>query len=152
MDWEELYPNFLLQSMATNDSDHYPLHLGLKDNHSGVRHFHFEVFWPQLQGFYEVVTLVWNSVPAVTCPFYTLDAKIKAIIKGPQSWSDKNVGHVSSKIALAREILHRLKIANDRCALSPGELCDEDINTSDTIIPSIEILDSITRSRAQQLR
>jgi hypothetical protein len=28
---------------------------------------------------------------------------------------------------------------------------DEDINTSDTIIPSIEILGPITRSRAQQL-
>jgi hypothetical protein len=29
--------------------------------------------------------------------------------------------------------------------------CDEDINTSATIIPSIEILGPITRSRAQQL-
>jgi hypothetical protein len=29
--------------------------------------------------------------------------------------------------------------------------CDEDINTSATIIPSIEILGTITRSRAQQL-
>jgi hypothetical protein len=28
---------------------------------------------------------------------------------------------------------------------------DEDINTSATIIPSVEILDPITRSRAQQL-
>jgi hypothetical protein len=30
-------------------------------------------------------------------------------------------------------------------------LCDEDINTLDTIIPSIEILGPITRLRAQQL-
>jgi hypothetical protein len=31
------------------------------------------------------------------------------------------------------------------------QLLDEDINTSATIIPFIEILGSITRSRAQQL-
>jgi hypothetical protein len=42
------------------------------------------------------------------------------------------------------------------CSESQGPLqlsayCDEDINTSATIIPSIEIVGPITRSRAQQL-
>jgi hypothetical protein len=122
MDWEELYLNCMLQSLATNDSDHCPLYLGLKDNHSGVRHFHFEAFWPQLQGYQEVVALAWNSVLATSCPFFTLDAKIKAITKGLQSWSDKNVGNISSHLALAREILHQLEIANDSRALSPSEV------------------------------
>jgi exonuclease III len=34
-DWEEKFPNYLLQSSASEDSDHCPLLLGLKDNHTG---------------------------------------------------------------------------------------------------------------------
>jgi hypothetical protein len=42
---------------------------------------------------------------------------------------------------------------NHSCITTPFHvaLFDEDINTSATIIPSIEILSPITRSRAQQL-
>jgi chromosome segregation ATPase len=58
---------------------------------------------------------------AVACPFATLDVKIKSITKGLQSWSDKNVGHINFQLALAREILHRLEIANDKRNLSERE-------------------------------
>jgi exonuclease III len=37
VDWEEAFPNCLLQSMATNDSDHCPMLLGVQDNKSGRR-------------------------------------------------------------------------------------------------------------------
>jgi exonuclease III len=122
VDWEDIFPCCLLQSMASDDSDHCPLLLGLKDIKTGWRRFHFESFWPQLEGFQEVVATAWNSVPFVSCPFLTLDAKFKAVTKALQSWSDKNVGHVNSQLALAREILHQLEIANDRRALSPQEI------------------------------
>jgi hypothetical protein len=103
--------------MTSNDSDHCPLLLGLKDNLSGTQCFHFEAFWPKLEGFQDVVSLDWNSVSAVACPFATLDAKIKSITKGLQSWSGKNVGHINFQLTLAQEILHRLEIANDKCNL-----------------------------------
>jgi hypothetical protein len=121
VEWEELFLDCLLQSMASNDSDHCPLLLGLKDNLTGTRRFHFETFWPKLEGFQDVVSLGWNSVPVVACPFATLDAKIKSITKGLQSWSDKNVGHINFQLALAREILHRLEIANGKRNLSEKE-------------------------------
>jgi hypothetical protein len=41
--------------------------------------------------------------------------------KGLQAWSDKRVGHVESQLELAREILHRLEIAQDGRPLSPAE-------------------------------
>lgn len=44
VDWEELYPNCLLQSRATEDSDHCPLILGLNDIKANRRRFHFESF------------------------------------------------------------------------------------------------------------
>lgn len=60
MEWEELFPDCLLQSMASNDSDHCPLLLGLKDNLPGTRRFHFEAFWLKLEGFQDAVSLGWN--------------------------------------------------------------------------------------------
>jgi hypothetical protein len=63
----------LLQSAASEDSDHCPLLLGLKDNMTGKRRFYFEVFWPKLDGFLEAVEGAWNSVQAKACPFRTLD-------------------------------------------------------------------------------
>jgi hypothetical protein len=68
------------------------------------------------------VALGWNSVPAGPCPFDAIDAKIKAITRGLQSWSDKIVGHVNTQLALAREVLHQLEIANDGRVLSSEEV------------------------------
>jgi hypothetical protein len=81
MELEDLFLDCLLQSLATNDSDQCPLLLGLKDNYSGTRHFHFETFWPKLEGFQKAVASSWNLVPAASCPFPTLDMKIKAITR-----------------------------------------------------------------------
>jgi hypothetical protein len=62
IDWEEMYPNVLLQSAATFDLGHCPLILGLKDNKVGKRQFHFEAFWPKLEGFREAVEQKWQSI------------------------------------------------------------------------------------------
>jgi len=59
VDWEDLFPNCLLQSMASEDSDHCPLLLGLQDNKSGRRRFHFEAFWPKLEGFQGTIADAW---------------------------------------------------------------------------------------------
>ena len=64
----------------------------------------------------------WASVPTGPCPFLTLASKFRAVTRGLQSWSSKKVGHINSQLALAREILHMLEIAQDSRSLSPGEL------------------------------
>jgi hypothetical protein len=121
-DWEDLFPNVLLQSSASEVSDHCPLLLGLRDNRSGKQKFHIEYFWPKLDGFQEAVQDAWNSIPALECPFQALDMKFKATAKGLQSWSDSRVGHVNSQLALAHEVLHRLEIAQDARSLSLSEI------------------------------
>jgi len=122
VDWEEKFPNCLLQSMASDDSDHCPLLLGLKDSKRGRPRFHFESFWTKLDGFQEAVSSTWTFFPADPCPFLTLNRKFRAVSKGLQSWSDKAVGQVSFQLALAREILHQFEIAQDNRQLSPAEL------------------------------
>lgn len=121
VDWEENFPG-LLQSTATDDSDHCPLILGLKDTHQGKRRFHFESFWPKFEGFHEAVQQAWQSVPNNPCPLETLALKFRAAARGLQSWSDKKVGHFNSQLSLAKEIVHQLEIAQDCRPLSQSEL------------------------------
>jgi len=121
MDWENEFPNCLLQSTASMDSDHCPLILGLGDLLPGKGRFHFEAFWPQLDGFQEVVADSWNSVEARYCPLETLSMKFKALTKALQSWSQKKIGHIKTQLALAKEITHQLEIAQDSRPLSDSE-------------------------------
>jgi len=120
-DWEQIFPNCLLQSCASEGSDHCPL-LGLNDVHPGKARFHFESFWTSLDGFQDDVAEAWASEPASHFPFDTLARKFRATVRKLQSWSQKKVGHVNTQLALAREVLHQLEIAQDSRGLSRLEL------------------------------
>jgi hypothetical protein len=122
LDWENLYPNVLLQSVASEDSNHCPLLLGLNDIKPGKKRFHFEAFWPKIEGFLGAVEQAWTAVQPQHCPLLTLDLKLKATTKGLQAWSDKNVGHVESQLSLAQEVLHQLEIAQDMRSLNRQEM------------------------------
>ena len=74
-----------------------------------------------MEGFQDVVLEAWNSVQPVSCPFITLDRKLKVTAMRLRSWSDKQVGHIVSQLCLAKELLHKLEIAQDHRALSPAE-------------------------------
>jgi hypothetical protein len=74
-----------------------------------------------LEGFQDVVLEAWNSVQPASCPFITLDRKLKVTAKSLRSWSDKQVGHIVSQLYLAKELLHKLEIAQDHMTLSPAE-------------------------------
>jgi hypothetical protein len=122
VEWEQTFPNCLLQSAASQDSDHCSLILGLNDINKGKRRFHFEAFWSRLDGFQEVVASAWASVPAGPYPLLALSAKLKATARGLQSWSDKKVGHITSRLELAKELLHQMDIAQDSRDLSAEEV------------------------------
>jgi hypothetical protein len=121
-DWEALFPNHLLQSAASEDSDHCPLILWLNSKCSGKGRFRFESFWPKLEGFQVTVQEAWTSVRERNCHFLTFELKLKATAKALQGWSAKKVGHVASQLALAREVLHQLEVAQGFQLLSPMEV------------------------------
>jgi hypothetical protein len=118
IDWEELFPSAMLQSAASEDSDHCPLLLGLKDSKGVKRRFLFESFWTKIEGFHEVVHNAWSSVPVGQCPFSTFDLKLKGTAKALQGWSSKKVGHIETQLHLARDLIHQLEIAQDGRILS----------------------------------
>lgn len=57
-DWDSIFSDSILQSLASVVSDHYPLILGLKVCTSGKRRFHFESFWTKVPGFSDAVRLI----------------------------------------------------------------------------------------------
>ena len=61
INWEELYPDCILQSHGSEISGHCPLVLGLRDGVRGKRRFHLESFWTKLPGFSDIVTTSWNQ-------------------------------------------------------------------------------------------
>jgi hypothetical protein len=102
--------------------DHCPLILELRDNKPRKRRFHFESFWTKLDGFQDIVQSAWNSVDLDSCPFLTLDKKLKATAKQLKAWSANKVGHVRSQLALAKEVLHRVEMAQDERQLTTVEV------------------------------
>jgi len=140
--------------LASDDSDHCPLLLGLRDNNTqGRRRFHFESFWPKLDGFQEAVSASWTSVPAAPCPFITLARKFKATTTGLQSWSDQMVGQVNFQLALSREILHQFEIAQDSRQLSSGELWFKNsLKKHSLVLASLQRTIARLRSRISWLR
>jgi len=119
--WEQLFPESLLQSTAAGISDHCPLILGLRDNARCRGRFHFESFWPSLDGFKEVVANAWAAPVLGMCPIEQLTAKFKGLTTALQSWSQKMVGNANTKLHQARELLHQLDIAQDNRPLSDLE-------------------------------
>jgi hypothetical protein len=125
---------------------------GMRDNKAGKRRFHFEAFWPKLEGFHEVVEAAWQSVQPGPCPFSTLNLKIRATAKGMQAWSDKKVGQVASQLAMAWEILHMFEIAQDSRALTPEELMKFMLKKRSLMLSSLKRTIACSRSRITWLK
>jgi hypothetical protein len=120
-DWEDIFPDCVLQSLASEISDHCPLLLGLQDGVRGKRRFHFESYWSQLPGFFDTVKISWDEPVGIIGPLERISFKLKRLTRALQSWSAKRVGHIKSQLALAREVLHRLEVAQDNRQLSLQE-------------------------------
>jgi hypothetical protein len=119
--WDQLFPDYVLQSSASTTSDHYPLLLGLHEFTLGKRRFHFESFWPRLEGFLEEVALSWEQPVDVVCPLQVLADKFKRLSCHLQAWSQRKVGNIKEQLRFAKEILHQLEIAQDSRVFLPQE-------------------------------
>uniref|UniRef100_M8CGH6 Protein MON2-like protein n=1 Tax=Aegilops tauschii TaxID=37682 RepID=M8CGH6_AEGTA len=60
--WSAEYPHCLLRCLSSAAFDHCPLLLYCAAPTPGDRQFHFERFWPKLEGFHLVVSEAWNFV------------------------------------------------------------------------------------------
>jgi hypothetical protein len=63
----------------------------------------------------------WADAPSCPCPLLNLSAKLKAMARELQGWSEKKVGHVACQLELAKELLHQLDMAQDSRMLMANE-------------------------------
>ncbi|CAD6250662.1 unnamed protein product [Miscanthus lutarioriparius] len=120
-DWDNIFPDDVLQSTAAGVSDHCPLILGLKVSTSSKWRFHFESFWTKIPGFLDVVKLNWEVPVQSNCVIERLFIELHRLSKGLQKWGQRKIGNIKAQLELAREILHRLEIERDSRALSERE-------------------------------
>jgi hypothetical protein len=120
-DWEDLFPDCLMQSSSSSISDHCPLVVGLHEFTQGKRRFHFESFWTKLEGFMTEVENSWCQPIVAVCPLQRMADELKRLSKHLQSWSSKRVGHVKGQLVMSNEILHSLEVARDSRDLSYHE-------------------------------
>ena len=85
------------------------------------KRFRFEPHWLNIPGFMEVVASTWASTLLHADPFRILDFKLRNVARALRSWSDKKVGSVRLQLALARELILRLDVAQEARALSAPE-------------------------------
>uniref|UniRef100_A0A0A9DT92 Endonuclease/exonuclease/phosphatase domain-containing protein n=1 Tax=Arundo donax TaxID=35708 RepID=A0A0A9DT92_ARUDO len=121
VDWDDLFPDSLLQSSASGVSDHCPLILGLHDIVKGKRRFHFESFWTNIDGFHETLQQAWSDPVDSACPLKVFAIKLGRLCKALQAWGQRKVGNIKQQLAIAKDIIHRLEIARDSRLLSDEE-------------------------------
>ena len=125
-DWATDFPDHDLSVMASEYSDHAPLLLRTDCVLPHLKRFRFENYWLRCDGYLQVVEEAWNAplpwsaseVDAFRC----LDNKLRHIAKALKSWSAKHVGYVRLQLAIAKEIVYRLDLAQDSRILAPCEL------------------------------
>ncbi|WVZ88110.1 hypothetical protein U9M48_034662 [Paspalum notatum var. saurae] len=122
LEWEERLSNAFLQALSSDASDHTPLLLLTNFGIMRKPRFHFECFWPKLDGFQEVLIRGWFCDPSITNPFQRLDALFRNLVRELQSWAATKVGHIKEQLAAARKVIAKLDRAQDFRELSEEEL------------------------------
>ena len=120
--WVTINPHHMLRCLATAVSDHCPLVVDCAPRSLGKRRFHFEIFWPKLDGFLATVDAAWNCIPPDPDPFRRIYDRMKITARRLQNWGARTPGNISLQLQISREIIYHLDMAQDTRPLSPAEI------------------------------
>lgn len=71
-EWEILFPASFLRALPSTASDHCPLLLSTAFIFGTHKNFHFESFWPKLEGFQDTVSKAWRGRARLSDPLRNL--------------------------------------------------------------------------------
>jgi len=122
-DLEAKYPHTTVYALTREISDHTPLLLSTNNPSSAYQpQFKFELGWLLRDGFYEMVTEVWNSTLVDGSPIERWQAKIRRLRQYLRGWAKSVSGaYKKEKIAILNK-LDELDKKAEITALSEGEL------------------------------
>jgi hypothetical protein len=86
-EWDLMKPNVYLQALSSRVSDHCPLFITGHETVKKFRGFRFEVFWPSLQGYDEVVADAWQKEVRIVNPYLQLHTKLQRTNKALTKWA-----------------------------------------------------------------
>jgi hypothetical protein len=120
--WERWYPKPLLQTLSSSTSDHCPLMISPLCPPYVRPRFRFESFWTAMPGFQEVVAEAWHrGIPTTINPLTSLHIKLSRTSKALKTWSKTLLPQSKIAMAVCREVIHQLEIAQESRSLSPRE-------------------------------
>lgn len=120
--WEEDFPTSHLQALASTLSDHCPIMLQGCTQTKKYKGFRFEKYWIHMPGFEQVVTEAWNRPILETNAMRKIHIKLSRSAKALKMWQKTDIGNIQQQIAVAKEIIWRLDVAEDSRQLSMEEI------------------------------
>ena len=120
-DWDVSFPSAILQSLPSSVSDHAPLILVGAADIPRHRPFRFESYWLRMEGFQETVQLAWDKEVATADPVRRLHVKLETTARELKRWQRRQFGNLRLQLAIAREVIGRLDVAQESRLLSPLE-------------------------------
>jgi hypothetical protein len=84
--------------------------------------FRFEVFWPRVQGYNEVVQQAWEREVTPINPFLRLHIKLQQTGAKLRQWSRSNIGNVRLLLCAAKQLIGILDVVHEFRQLSTLEV------------------------------
>jgi hypothetical protein len=121
MEWEEQFPACHLQALASDVSDHCPLHLQTNFLLSTTPRFHFELHWPKSPDYQEALQQGWVQQGDIQDPIARLDVMLRHLAAELRSWAARKIGCIREQLIMARAIILKLDRLGDIRTLSDSE-------------------------------
>jgi hypothetical protein len=114
VDWEEGHPDCLLQALSSSLSDHCAIMMSTNVSYHQRSRFHFQSFWPKLEGFQEAVVAAWFSMEEHHDLFFDLSNRLRATARLIMRWIQRRVGTIKEQLLMANQVILQLDKAMDR--------------------------------------
>lgn len=75
-----------------------------------------------MPGFHDTVQAAWSKSAQTTDPFRKMHIKLARMGKALKRWQKTNIGNIKSQLAVAKEIIWQLDIAEEERVLTHDEI------------------------------
>jgi len=121
-EWDLMMQSCSLQALSSLVSDHCPLLLVGNTDAKKYSGFRFQVFWPNVQGYQEVVQQAWEREVTTVNPFLRLHIKLQRTGAKLRQWSKSKIGNVKLLLCAAKQLIGILDVVQEFRQLSVLEV------------------------------